>query len=174
MSFVNSGRLDQPSDPRRSWWPSFNAEQFGSWSERFARYLGTPAFLIQMTVFCAIWLAWNWIAPPGLRFDPFPDAFLTLMLSLQASYAAPLILLAQNRQDDRDRQDYRLDRQRAQLATEANAYLARELADVQSRLASMSAQISKQPKLSRKDLDRRLNAIEHNLTLLLDRLPAAS
>jgi uncharacterized membrane protein len=81
----------------------FTEEAFGVVSEKFARYMGTPYFLIGMTLFVLIWVGWNVLAPPSQRFDKYPFIFLTLMLSLQASYAAPLILLAQNRQADRDR-----------------------------------------------------------------------
>jgi uncharacterized membrane protein len=98
-------RIDQPREGRRRWNPPslFTEETFGVLSEKFARYMGTPYFLIGMTVFVAAWLLWNTLAPPDLRWDPYAFIFLTLMLSLQASYAAPLILLAQNRQADRDR-----------------------------------------------------------------------
>ena len=98
-------RIDQPREGRRRWNPPsvFTEETFGVLSEKFARYMGTPYFLIGMTLFVAGWLLWNTLAPEGLRFDPYAFIFLTLILSLQASYAAPLILLAQNRQADRDR-----------------------------------------------------------------------
>jgi uncharacterized membrane protein len=92
--------------------------------------MGTGAFLIAMTVFVAIWLTWNTIAPTGAQFDPRALNFtlLTLILSLQASYAAPLILLAQNRQDDRDRVKFEQDRQRAEQNLADTEYLAREVA----------------------------------------------
>src|SRR5690606_20209108 len=76
-----------------------------------------------------LWLVWNTTAPPSLRFDSVANGFtaLTLMLSLQASYAAPLILLAQNRQDDRDRVQIEQDRQRAERNLADTEYLAREI-----------------------------------------------
>ena len=96
---VRGDKLDQPQEQRARVLPalSFSQEAFGVLSERFARLMGTAGFLIGMTVFVAAWVVWNVVAPSGLRFDEFPFIFLTLMLSLQASYAAPLILLAQNR-----------------------------------------------------------------------------
>ncbi|MEY3331357.1 MAG: hypothetical protein RL202_623, partial [Actinomycetota bacterium] len=98
-----SNRLDLPRRGKRSLRPAYNSEAFGQLSERFARFLGTANFLVYMSVFVLTWVLWNAFAPTQFRFDPFPFIFLTLILSLQASYAAPLILLAQNRQADRDR-----------------------------------------------------------------------
>ena len=92
--------LDTPRQTRRSLRPHIDSEAFGRLSERFARFLGTARFLVYMTVFVASWVIWNFTAPVDLRFDDYPFIFLTLILSLQASYAAPLILLAQNRQAD--------------------------------------------------------------------------
>ena len=93
----NTG-LDTPRESRRSLRPNYDPEVFGRLSERFARFLGTAQFLVYMTAFVLSWVLWNSLAPRALRFDDFPFIFLTLILSLQASYAAPLILLAQNRQ----------------------------------------------------------------------------
>ena len=106
-------RLDQPREPRGIKLPRFDAEAFGRWSEGIARGMGTANFLVVMTVVIAIWFGWNTLAPANLRFDPYTFTFLTLVLSLQASYAAPLILLAQNRQADRDRVALEEDRRRA-------------------------------------------------------------
>ncbi|NNH55105.1 DUF1003 domain-containing protein [Promicromonospora citrea] len=102
----------------------------GRVTEGIARFLGTPRFLVYLTVFCALWLAWNAWGPEHLRFDSAANGFtaLTLMLSLQASYAAPLILLAQNRQDDRDRVMAEQDRQRGERNLADTEYLAREMA----------------------------------------------
>jgi uncharacterized membrane protein len=102
----------------------------GKATEAIARFLGTPRFLIYLTVFCLVWLAWNSWGPEHLRFDSAANGFtaLTLMLSLQASYAAPLILLAQNRQDDRDRVTAEQDRQRGERNLADTEYLAREMA----------------------------------------------
>ena len=100
---VRSQRLDQPVEVRRSLRPAYDPEIFGQISERFARFMGTARFLVYMTTVVAFWVLWNSLAPHNLRFDEFPFIFLTLSLSLQASYAAPLILLAQTRQADRDK-----------------------------------------------------------------------
>ena len=122
-------RLDIPREPRRAIpRPQWDAETFGRVSERVARFLGTWRFIGYMTVFVAGWIAWNTLAPNRLAFDPYPFIFLTLMLSLQASYAAPLILLAQNRQADRDRVQYEQDRSRAERNIADTEYLTREIA----------------------------------------------
>lgn len=105
-------------------------ETFGRGAEAFARFMGTPAFLVGMTVFCAVWLLWNTLLPESWQFDPRSLNFtlLTLILSLQASYAAPLILLAENRSTDRDRVEFEHDRQRAERNLADTEYLAREVA----------------------------------------------
>jgi uncharacterized membrane protein len=120
-------RLEQPRDPRLRL-PRFDPEQFGRWSETIARALGTAKFIVYMTIVIAVWLGWNVLAPSAWRFDPYTFTFLTLVLSLQASYAAPLILLAQNRQADRDRLALEEDRRRASMQKADTEFLARELA----------------------------------------------
>ena len=124
--------LDTPRERRRAIMrtPGVDPEKFGVWSERFARFMGTPRFLIYMTVFVMVWLVWNTWGPQAWQFDPrnLNYTLLTLILSLQASYAAPLILLAQNRQDDRDRVALEQDRQRAERNLADTEYLAREVA----------------------------------------------
>ncbi|MEU8323062.1 DUF1003 domain-containing protein [Nonomuraea sp. NPDC048881] len=127
-------RLDQPRALRRSLRPHYDPEAFGRLSERIARFLGTARFIVYMTVFVAIWVIWNIAAPPALKWDPYPFIFLTLMLSLQASYAAPLILLAQNRQDDRDRIQYEQDREAADRNQAEIEYLTREIAGLRLAL----------------------------------------
>ena len=126
-------RVDQPRELRRRLIrrPSgMSSEAFGVLSEKFARFMGTPRFLIWMTIFVAVWLAWNTFAPESAQFDPraLNYTLLTLILSLQASYAAPLILLAQNRQDDRDRVALEQDRVQAERALADTEYLTREVA----------------------------------------------
>jgi uncharacterized membrane protein len=123
-------RLDQPRVPGRINLPHWDAEAFGRLSEGIARFMGTARFLVYMTVFILAWLGWNALAPAGLRFDPYTFTFLTLILSLQASYAAPLILLAQNRQADRDRLTMEEDRRRAAMQKADTEYLAREIASL--------------------------------------------
>ncbi len=123
-------RLDQPRDSTRGLKPVYDPEMFGRWSERVARFIGSARFIGWMTVFVAVWILWNTLASEGLRFDEFPFIFLTLMLSLQASYAAPLILLAQNRQADRDRVQYLEDRNLTERLVADTEYLTREIASV--------------------------------------------
>ena len=131
-------QLDQPLSKNRSRWmrwthPSRSrSDTSGRVAEAIARFSGTPTFLVWLTVFVALWMAWNSWGPSGLRFDRAELGFtaLTLMLSLQASYSAPLILLAQNRQDDRDRVTAEQDRQRAERNLEDTEYLTREIASL--------------------------------------------
>jgi uncharacterized membrane protein len=116
-----TGMLNRSPQPSR--------DRFGRFTEWIARAMGTPWFLLGLSLFCALWLAWNTLLPEELRFDEAANGFtaLTLVLSLQASYAAPLILLAQNRQDDRDRVQIEQDRQRAERNLADTEYLAREV-----------------------------------------------
>lgn len=123
--------LDAPKTQRRPIFrPQFQSrDRMGRLSEAFARGMGTPWFLVGMTVIVAVWLTYNTLAPESAQFDPRVQNFtlLTLILSLQASYAAPMILLAQNRQDDRDRVQIEQDRQRAERNLADTEYLAREV-----------------------------------------------
>ncbi|MBX3092591.1 MAG: DUF1003 domain-containing protein [Cryobacterium sp.] len=131
MARRTDDRLDSPKGLRTSFVPRLVApnDRFGRFTEGVARAMGTPWFLFFLTVFCAVWLTYNVLAPVGWRFDSAALGFtaLTLILSLQASYAAPLILLAQNRQDDRDRVQIEQDRQRAERNLADTEYLAREV-----------------------------------------------
>jgi uncharacterized membrane protein len=90
-----------------------------------------------MTAFVAVWVGWKTLAPVDWRIDPFPFIFLTLMLSLQASYAAPLILLAQNRQADRDRVQYQDDRSSTDLLIADTEYVSREVAALRATLGDV-------------------------------------
>ncbi len=123
--------------------PQPSRDRFGRFTEWIARGMGTPWFLVALTLFCVAWLAWNTTAPEHLRFDAAENGFtaLTLMLSLQASYAAPLILLAQNRQDDRDRVQIEQDRQRAERNLADTEYLAREVVALRMALTEMSGEV---------------------------------
>lgn len=123
-----------PRESRRSLRPNYDPETFGRLSERFARFIGTAKFLVYMTVFVIFWVFWNTLAPRELRFDSFPFIFLTLLLSLQASYAAPLILLAQNRQADRDRVMSQEDRNRDERNLAVTEYMVREIASMRTEL----------------------------------------
>jgi uncharacterized membrane protein len=110
--------------------PNVDPELFAQVSERIARFLGTGRFLAYLTVFIAVWVGWNSLGPDDLRWDAYPFIFLTLLLSVQASYAAPLILLAQNRQDDRDRVNLEQDREVNARARADMEFLAREVASL--------------------------------------------
>ncbi len=133
-------RLDQPKDTRRVLIrrPQLDQDQFGRFAETFARFMGTARFLMYMTLFVVVWLAWNWLAPADWEWDAYPFIFLTLMLSLQASYAAPLILLAQNRQEDRDRVINESDRQANTRAHADMEFLAREMASLRMALGEVA------------------------------------
>ncbi len=131
-------RLDQPRQPGLRLRPHYDPEAFGRLSERIARFLGTARFLVYMTGFVALWVLWNVFAPQSLKFDPYPFIFLTLILSLQASYAAPLILLAQNRQDDRDRVQNEHDRRAAERNQADLDYLTREIAALRMALGEVA------------------------------------
>jgi uncharacterized membrane protein len=113
----------------------YDPDAFGQFSETIARFLGTGRYLVMQTVLVAFWVTVNVldIAP----FDDYPFIFLTLILSLQASYAAPLILLAQNRQEDRAREQLQRDREMAARTQADTEYLARELAGVRLALADV-------------------------------------
>lgn len=134
---VNKNSLEFPREVRRTLKPTYDPEVFGRWSEKFARFLGTARFLVFMTVFVLFWIFWNSLAPENLKFDHYPFIFLTLLLSLQASYAAPLILLAQNRQADRDRIQGNEDRERDERNLADTEYLTRELASLRTALGEV-------------------------------------
>jgi uncharacterized membrane protein len=125
-------RLDTPRETRR---PLLrrrdpDSDAIGIFAEEFARFMGTAKFLFYMTLFVGVWIVWNLTAPEDLRWDRYPFIFLTLMLSLQASYAAPLILLAQNRQEMRDTVVGEQDRQANARAHADMEFLAREVASL--------------------------------------------
>jgi uncharacterized membrane protein len=136
---MSRDRLDLPKEPRRTLKaPSMDTEAFGQWSERIARFIGTGRFLVGMTIVVVIWVGWNVFAPRDLRFDEYPFIFLTLALSLQASYAAPLILLAQNRQADRDRVNLEQDREANGRARADMEFLAREIASIRIAMGEVT------------------------------------
>jgi uncharacterized membrane protein len=134
--------LDTPRETRRQLLvrPQLDPDAFGRASEKFARFMGTGRFLVYMTGFVALWLLWNTFAPGSWQFDPraLNYTLLTLILSLQASYAAPLILLAQNRQDDRDRVLNEQDRSRDERALADTEYLTREVAALRIALRDVA------------------------------------
>jgi uncharacterized membrane protein len=166
-------RLDQPRSPRRAIRiPGLDVEAFGNFAEKFARFMGTPQFLVWMTIVVITWIALNLIGIFGLRWDPYPFILLNLFFSTQASYAAPLILLAQNRQTDRDRISIEEDRRRAAAQKADTEYLSREIASlrlalgevatrdfIRSELAKLGEELARQPKGSalRKGHEARLD-----------------
>jgi uncharacterized membrane protein len=150
--------LDKPrgTAPRRA--PDTDA--FGPAAERFARFFGTPKYLLWQTVIVLAWIAMNAVVW-SLRWDPYPFILLNLMFSTQAAYAAPLILLAQNRQADRDKAEMERDRERNSRALADMEFLAREIAGIRLALES---------KADREDV---VEAVDR-LTAVVERLPGAS
>jgi uncharacterized membrane protein len=146
---------DNLSTPRGVRRPSYNPDAFGSFAETIARFLGTGRYLGIQTVMVVIWIAIN-VAVVTLRFDPYPFILLNLMFSTQAAYAAPLILLAQNRQTERDRVQAERDREMNARSLASMDFLAREIAGIRILLEN---------KVDRDDLDdaftRLLNVVEH-------------
>jgi uncharacterized membrane protein len=141
MTEPRGPRLDTPKDLRRKPLvrrPSYDSDAFGVFAEQFARYMGTATFLMWMTGFVAVWFSWNLLAPEDLRWDDYPFIFLTLILSLQASYAAPLILLAQNRQEQRDKVIAEQDRQANARAHADMEFLAREVASLRMAVGEVA------------------------------------
>ncbi len=132
-------QLDQPLSRSRSQWMRWfhparasRSDGFGRFAEATARFMGSPKFVLYMTVFVAAWIAANvlLVRINAGAWDPYPFILLNLAFSTQASYSAPLILLAQNRQDDRDRVTAEQDRQRAQRNLEDTEFLTREIASL--------------------------------------------
>ena len=141
---ARTSRLETPRESRRSLHPSYDPETFGRIAERFARFIGTAKFLVYMTFFVTSWVMWNSLGPTHLRFDEYPFIFLTLLLSLQASYAAPLILLAQNRQADRDRVTSQEDRARDERNLAVTEFMVREIAAMRKEFISEIKELMQQ------------------------------
>jgi uncharacterized membrane protein len=134
-------RLNTPGRRKRTTIPTIKVDRdaFGKFAEAFARFMGTARFLFGMTVVIVLWLLWNVpLGPPRPRFDEYPFIFLTLILSLQASYAAPLILLAQNRQEARDRVALERDREQAAQSRADMDFLAREIAGLRMSVGELA------------------------------------
>jgi uncharacterized membrane protein len=150
---------DNLSTPRGVRRPSYNPDAFGSFAETIARFLGTGRYLGIQSVLVVVWIAIN-ITAARLRFDPYPFILLNLMFSTQAAYAAPLILLAQNRQTDRDHIQAERDRETNARSLASLDFLAREMAAIR---------ISLENKVDRNDLDdaltRLLHALDHTQDL---------
>ncbi len=144
----NRPRLDQPRIERRGPRLRYDAEAFGRSTEKIARFLGTGRYLVYQSVLILVWAIEN-IIPGVPHFDEYPFQFLTLVLSLQAAYAAPLILLAQNRQDDRDRVNLDSDRQEARESKADLDYLAREIAAIRMALGDVATRDFMRSELAR-------------------------
>ncbi len=147
-------RLDQPREPFRL--PRPDAEAFGRFSEAIARFLGTGRFLAYQTGVVIIWITLN-LTALRLQWDEYPFILLNLVFSTQAAYAAPLILLAQNRQTDRDRVTIEEDRSRALAAKADTEYLARELAALRIAIGELATRDYIRSELNRitEDIERR-------------------
>jgi len=137
---VDVDRLNSPGPAKRTWVPTvrLDSEVFGSFAEKFARFMGTARFIGWMTVIVVVWVLWNTLGKAEWRFDPYSFTFLTLVLSLQASYAAPLILLAQYRQEARDRISQDEDRKQAAQSRADMDFLAREIASLRMRVGDLA------------------------------------
>ena len=158
-----SRRLDQPRLGRRR--PELDPDTFARLSERVARFLGTGRYLAIQTVIVIVWIALNLVLMGVYRWDPYPFILLNLAFSTQAAYAAPLILLAQNRQADRDRVSLDEDRIRAERTKADTEYLARELAALRLAVGEVATRDYR-----RGELDR----IAERLDELAARAPAKS
>ena len=160
-------RLDTPRESRRQPLvrrPAYDSDMFGVFAEQFARFMGTARFLLYMSAFVAVWVLWNALAPEGMEWDAYPFIFLTLMLSLQASYAAPLILLAQNRQEQRDKVIAEQDRQANARAHADMEFLAREVASLRMSVGEVATRDFLRSELRSllSDLDERSDKAEHS------------
>ena len=152
-------RLDQPREPRRFRF-AIDPEAFGRVSERLARFLGTGKFLFWQTVLVVTWIALNLFAV-SLRWDPYPFILLNLAFSTQAAYAAPLILLAQNRQDDRDRVSLEEDRARAAQTKADTEFLARELAALRLAVGEVATRDFVRGELDRLVKEKKIRARDY-------------
>jgi uncharacterized membrane protein len=146
----------------------YDPDAFGQFSESIARYLGTARFLVWQSVVIAAWVIWNYVLPESVQFDPWARGLvlLTLVLSLQASYAAPLILLAQNRQEERDRSTVETDRKVAERTQADTEFLAREIASVRLSLGDVATTSDLE------DHFEKLTAVIERMTTRLDELEA--
>jgi uncharacterized membrane protein len=142
-------RLDQPRGTRGvSQVLRLDPDAVGKFAEGIARFLGTGRFLAVQTIIVIVWIALN-VAAVNLRWDPYPFILLNLAFSTQAAYAAPLILLAQNRQADRDRVQAEEDRSRAAATRADTEYLARELASLRVSIGELATRDFIRGELSR-------------------------
>jgi uncharacterized membrane protein len=133
--------LSRPRAPRRrlSLGIHYDPDRFGAFSEGIARFLGTAKYLVFQTIFVAVWIFLNILGIIG-HWDPYPFILLNLFFSTQAAYAAPLILLAQNRQADRDRAQVERDRDINSRTLSDTEYLAREIATIRMGIEQAATQ----------------------------------
>ncbi len=162
MAEARPRRLDQPKAGGRFAF-EIDPDAFGRFSEALARFMGTGRFLFWQSMLVIVWIVLN-ILPLLLRWDPYPFILLNLMFSVQAAYAAPLILLAQNRQDDRDRVSLREDRARAAQTKADTEFLARELAALRVALGEIATRDYLRGELERLRTDVEALLAAHHLT----------
>lgn len=155
-------RLDTPLTSRRRLQLNVDPEAVGQFSESIARFLGTGRYLLWQTVIVIVWIALNLFAAT-VRWDPYPFILLNLAFSTQAAYAAPLILLAQNRQENRDRVSLEEDRRRAAQTKADTEYLARELAALRLAIGEVATR-----DYLRRELDELRELIERSLPTQAD------
>ena len=156
------GDLSSPRSARRVG-VHYDSDVFGAFSESIANLIGTARFLVFQTAVISFWILHNSFAPDDLQFDPWARGLvlLTLLLSVQAAYAAPLILLAQSRQERRDRVTSENDRQVAERTQSDTEFLAREIASVRLSLSDM---------VTGEDIDARLDRLADAVEGLSNRL----
>lgn len=160
--------LTTPNQGRRVQLGAFyDPDAFGKFSEAIARFLGTARFLVYQTGAIVVWIVWNTVLPESLQFDPYDRGLvlLTLVLSLQASYAAPLILLAQNRQAVRDRESGERDRDVTARTQADTQFLAREVASIRFSLSDM---------VTTDDLDERVDRLTKVVERLAERIESVA
>ena len=157
--------LSKPGRRHRSW-PKvqLDSETFGLFAETVARFMGTGAFLVYMTIFVILWVAFNMIGIFGLKWDPYPFILLNLFFSTQASYSAPLILLAQNRQELRDKVSIDEDRRLAAQSRADMDFLAREIAAIRMHLGELATRdfVRGELRSEMKELHERLDKLDGN------------
>jgi len=160
-------RLAMPRQRRRIG-IHYDTDAFGQFSESIARTLGTARFLVWQSAVIVLWVGYNVVLPDGWRFDPWGRGLvlLTLLLSLQASYAAPLILLAQNRQEERDRAQSELDRKVAERTQADTEFLAREIASVRVSLTDVATTEDLRTVVDIEELEKKVD----HLTELVEKL----
>ena len=154
--------LTAPREARRLG-VQYDSDAFGAFAESIASFIGTARFLVWQTILISLWIVFNTFAPDQLRFDPWDRGLvlLTLVLSIQAAYAAPLILLAQSRQEQRDRLTSERDRTVAERTQSDTEFLAREIASVRLSLSDM---------VTGEDLDHRLTRLTDAVETLSHRV----